>query len=322
VTITVIVPLFNKRPFVERALRSVFGQTCGPHEIIVVDDGSTDGGAEIVQRFSDPRLRLIVQENRGPGGARNRGLSEASGTHVAFLDADDAWTPSYLENAVAQLGVYPEAAAATCGYRLFPGGRSTSELWQRREITNGITRVDSSWTARRCIYLLAFMSPCTTVATADVVRHYSGFFDRDRCVYGEDAFLWLKLLLNHPVVTCLAPLVDVHSEASELNVAHRRVRPIEPLLTSPIELFAVCPERLKKLLKDILVERALKTATVLGYWGKWRDGRALLHRFPSRGGNRIVRRVAAHVAASPLGAGVGIGHRFLQRWGMRMEARA
>ncbi len=94
---TVVIPLYNKAPYVERALKSVFAQTFTDFEVIVVDDGSTDGGGEIVKQFNDPRLRLITQTNQGVAAARNRGIREAKADYIAFLDADDEWLPNHLE---------------------------------------------------------------------------------------------------------------------------------------------------------------------------------------------------------------------------------
>ena len=88
-TVSVIIPLYNKGKYISRALESVFNQTYTDYEVIVVDDGSTDDGCEVVRRFSDKRLRLIQQTNKGPGAARNTGLRESCGKLLAFLDADD-----------------------------------------------------------------------------------------------------------------------------------------------------------------------------------------------------------------------------------------
>jgi glycosyltransferase involved in cell wall biosynthesis len=89
--VSVIVPLFNKAKYIERALRSITAQALSDFEVIVVDDGSTDGGARIAESHPDPRFRLIRQPNAGPGAARNHGAAEARAPYLAFLDADDAW---------------------------------------------------------------------------------------------------------------------------------------------------------------------------------------------------------------------------------------
>ena len=87
-TVSVIMPMYNARPYVGAALDSILGQTRPPDEIIVVDDGSTDGGPDVVAAYGS-QVRLLRQEHRGPAPALNLGLRAASGTMVAFLDADD-----------------------------------------------------------------------------------------------------------------------------------------------------------------------------------------------------------------------------------------
>jgi len=100
-TVSVIVPTYNARKYIAEALRSVLGQSLPPVEILVVDDGSTDGTESVIQAFSDSRIRYLRQENRGVSSARNFGMREASGDLIAFLDADDRWRPEMLETQVA-----------------------------------------------------------------------------------------------------------------------------------------------------------------------------------------------------------------------------
>jgi glycosyltransferase involved in cell wall biosynthesis len=84
VDISVVIPLYNKAPYIERTLRSVVAQTFPPDEIIVVDDGSDDGGGDIAEALGDERIRVVYQHNAGPSAARNRGIEEASSKWIAL----------------------------------------------------------------------------------------------------------------------------------------------------------------------------------------------------------------------------------------------
>ena len=95
--VSVIMPLYNKRPYVGRSILSIMNQTYPNWELIVVDDGSTDGSAQIVNH-DNRRIKLFRQPNRGPGAARNKAVEMASGDYLAFIDADDCYYPFKLEH--------------------------------------------------------------------------------------------------------------------------------------------------------------------------------------------------------------------------------
>lgn len=103
--VSVIIPVYNVRPYLEEALDSVLAQSYQNLEALVIDDGSTDGSGEICDRYAerDGRFRVIHQENRGLGAARNAGLDRMSGEMVAFLDPDDAYDPSFVEEMVTAM---------------------------------------------------------------------------------------------------------------------------------------------------------------------------------------------------------------------------
>ena len=101
--VSVVTPAFNAERFLEETIRSVQSQTFGDWELIVVDDGSTDATRDIVTRLAgaDPRIRLVAGRGRGgPAAARNRGIEEARGRYLAFLDGDDLWLPHKLEHQI------------------------------------------------------------------------------------------------------------------------------------------------------------------------------------------------------------------------------
>jgi glycosyltransferase involved in cell wall biosynthesis len=110
---SVVVPVYNNQAWVGEAIASVLGQTYGELELIVIDDGSTDDTVAAVREYaSDPRLRLIEQENSGPSAARNAGIAAADSEFVAFLDSDDLWMPEYLAKVDAALAECPDAGFA------------------------------------------------------------------------------------------------------------------------------------------------------------------------------------------------------------------
>lgn len=128
---SVVIPLYNKGPHIARALTSIQKQTCQDFEAIVVDDGSTDNGPEVVKSYGDPRIRLIRQENQGVSASRNRGVKEAMTDLVVFLDADDEWTPSHLETILRLRKNFPEAGMYINAYKwCMPDGRMKSARYK------------------------------------------------------------------------------------------------------------------------------------------------------------------------------------------------
>lgn len=113
-----VIPVHNKGELLADALASVAAQSWKDYELIVVDDASTDGGLDVLQRFPQLLVRLVRRPQAGPGGyaARNLGIREARGVWVAFLDADDLWMPDHLATAAALLESYPEAALLCTGF--------------------------------------------------------------------------------------------------------------------------------------------------------------------------------------------------------------
>lgn len=122
---SVIIPLYNKADTIERALKSVRAQTCRDFEVVVVDDGSTDNSAEIVERFEGiDHLRLIRQENAGVSAARNRGVEVAEGEYAAFLDADDYWDKDYLKTVAEVITKMNRPVIAGTGFYWVQEGRT------------------------------------------------------------------------------------------------------------------------------------------------------------------------------------------------------
>jgi len=111
--VSVVIPVYNGERFLADAIQSVLDQSYQDYEVIVVDDGSTDGSAEVAQRFGEA-VRYVHQANSGVCKARNTGIAVAQGTYIAFLDQDDLWLPDKLATQVAYLDSHPEVGAVYC----------------------------------------------------------------------------------------------------------------------------------------------------------------------------------------------------------------
>src|SRR5579885_3306070 len=202
--VSVVIPLYNKAPYIARAIASVQRQTVRDVELIVVDDGSTDGSSSVVESIEDSRKALIRQLNAGPGAARNRGLRDARAPFVAFLDADDAWAPSFLEEALRALqGASAEVSGITFGCDFIPNreGDVRRRRWARWGLSHGVHALKPTAPDTVVLALLEYFWPSATLLRTSAVRGAGGFYDQDGCRYAEDTHLFLKLLLNSKYIT-------------------------------------------------------------------------------------------------------------------------
>mgnify|MGYP003578415060 CR=1 FL=1 len=106
---SVIIPLYNKEKYIQNTLNCVFNQSFTNFEVIIVNDGSTDRSLEILEEFSDHRLKIIHQQNQGVSVARNTGMENSRGDYICFLDADDTWKPNHLQAFHDTITKFPEA---------------------------------------------------------------------------------------------------------------------------------------------------------------------------------------------------------------------
>ncbi len=284
--VSVVVPLYNKSATIGTALGSVLGQSYRDLELIVVDDGSTDGGASVPAAAADPRVRIISQANAGPGAARNRGLRESRGEYVAFLDADDEWQPDFLETAVGALDGDPESAAWVSGLASGPERRSDPSRNRRLRGTAGAWRL-SQGTAPKTIKLCVdFCHSSCIVARRAVVERYGGYYDAARATYGEDSYLWLLFVMNHRLQVDPEARVWFHTEHSALGAALLGRHPVRPALTASGPLLERCDPAYLAELDDLLayyrlveteklaMQGVLSKAGLAGWRGRfpWRRG--------------------------------------------------
>ena len=193
-SISVIIPTYNRAHTLPRALESVLKQNYPIHEIIVVDDGSNDNTAEIIQAHF-PTVRSIRQENRGVSVARNKGIQTATGEWIALLDSDDCWSPSKLFSQVEALNA--QALAVIC---------HTNEIW----IQNGKRRNPMKKHEKKGGQLfyhclpLCIISPSSVLIKKEVFEEI-GYFD-ETLPACEDYDLWLRVCARYRVLYIDRPL--------------------------------------------------------------------------------------------------------------------
>ncbi|MBB3189406.1 glycosyltransferase family 2 protein [Halomonas cerina] len=132
--ISVVIPVYNKVQYIDRAVTSVLAQSYPNFELLLIDDASTDGSPEKIRRYTDGRIRVLSRTEPGPGGyaARNLGIREARGTWVAFLDADDSWMPDHLEHAVKLIERHPGIPVVSSARLSSTAGKETLDPFARR----------------------------------------------------------------------------------------------------------------------------------------------------------------------------------------------
>lgn len=185
----VVMPLYNKREFVGRTIASVICQSFTDWRLIVVDDGSSDGGADVVRHFDDPRISLIQQSNNGVGPARNAGIAASKAGWIAFLDADDLWNADHLAELDLLRRQFPESGLLGCAFGRFSGALEP--------------KLQSSAGNRR---LARYFAECARgqellVTSSAAVRR--GAVDRvgpfEDLPGNEDVELWARLAIHWPV---------------------------------------------------------------------------------------------------------------------------
>lgn len=203
---SVVIPLYNRRALIGRALDSVLAQTRSDFELIVVDDGSTDGGADVVRERAGGRARVVVQPNGGDCAARNRGVAEARGRWVAFLDSDDEWRPRFLEKALGAAESLPSASAVFTDLLSVADGAP----WLAPSFTE--PRLLDDYFAFAVAHRGRGMTSSSTVARKDALLGAGGF--PPGIHRSGDLDTWLRLALTGAAACVPEVLAVYHNEVA------------------------------------------------------------------------------------------------------------
>lgn len=202
--ISCVVPVFNGECFLDETLQSILAQTYRPIELIVADDGSTDGTLAILSGYGD-RIRVVTQETAGPAAARNLGLRAARGEFVAFLDADDLWSPEKLARQMECFVARPELQACVTHVQMMwsEGMREEAEQYQGHPRTGSVPGyATTTLLARRSVF--------------DLVG------ELDPTLWFSDAVDWFLRARELGVVLEVVPEVLVFHRMHENNHTRRR----------------------------------------------------------------------------------------------------
>lgn len=218
--ISVVIPLHNKEKQIENTLQSVFAQTFIDYEIIIVNDGSTDGSTDVVESINDPRIRLINQKNSGVSAARNRGIKEAKGEFIAFLDADDAWKPEYLETQLKLTKLYPECDVFTVNYEFCDtNGNKTSTIIKNLPFEGEHGILSNYFKVASTSHPPLWTSAVMVRKTA--IESIGGFPLGIKS--GEDLLTWARLACSYKIAYSKRPLAVFNVEGYDTKEKPKRI---------------------------------------------------------------------------------------------------
>ena len=211
--ISVIIPLYNKEPIIERSLQSVLSQDYDDFEVVVVNDGSTDRSADIVRSINDPRIRLIEQENGGPSKARNTGTKNARGEWILFLDADDELLPGAL-NYFSQRTTTVSDADMFLGEVIIE--KSSKDILTKKYREGFVGNI-----FRSHVYGLLYQCSGSTLYRKSICE--ANLFD-ERIRRYEDLERLFKLYRKHTLYLCPYPVAKINVSFASASNARKDIK--------------------------------------------------------------------------------------------------
>lgn len=221
--VSVVIPVYNARDVIGETIETVLAQTWTDREIVVVDDGSSDGSGDIVRSFGE-RVRYVRQENGGVARARNRGIAESTGEYVALLDHDDLWHPTKLDRQVAVLDGRPEVGmVVTDVAHLDREGKPMGVIGAGYNPSEAFAR----------LFVRGFVpTPSAAMIRRSVLETVGGFDERFHSAGLDDHELWTRIAARYEIANIAEPLTyhrNREIKPADVALAHRPLL-IETLL--------------------------------------------------------------------------------------------
>lgn len=267
---SVVIPLYNKEATIIQTLNTVLNQRFKQYEIIVIDDGSTDNGVELIKCLVDSRIKIFQKENGGVAEARNYGILKASFSWVVFLDADDYWMPEFLEEVYRLINKFPGHRVYATGYIINQYGKSAPlpVFYQIPENWEGVVH-NYFEIVGKSASLITSSSVCIHKTIFDEV----GYFPLGEKL-GEDQEMWIRIAFGNNIVFCNKPLMAYNIGQTS---AVKNILPDENLV------HVICLRRILESNENIHIRRYLEKElfyiarlNILGGWPK--RGRSIIVR--------------------------------------------
>lgn len=257
--VTIVMPCYNGKTFLPRSIGSVQAQNYADWELILVDDGSTDGSADWAEQLDDPRIRVLRQRNAGVSAARNAGIEKAAGRFIAFLDTDDEWAPTFLDRMMEALRTHPHAVLAYCGWR-------KTGLEGRRN--DPFIPPDYENPEKHATLFIGCRWPIhAALSLTESVRKAGGFTAYLR--NAEDYALWLEIATENQIVRVAEVLAVYHFHSDAQASANRR-RSAEDLLHAQELHIKRHPDFARRMGRRRLREMMLGNVLRVAYEAYWR----------------------------------------------------
>lgn len=215
--ISVLIPLYNKSQSIATTISSVLSQTYTEFEVIVVDDGSTDGSGDVVLTIDDDRIKYFKKENGGVSSARNYGIEKAQNELIALLDGDDLWEPTFLEEMLSLIEFTPDAALWGAGYAFQYMDNGDYDIPDLTLSQNFVGYIEDYWSIAKDNILFTSSSVIINKNVIDAIGKYD-----EQLIRGEDVDLWFRIALHYPVAFLNKPLAIYRLQAenrSDVGVA-------------------------------------------------------------------------------------------------------
>ena len=213
---SVVIPLYNKAPYVAKAIESVLAQTFADYELVIVDDGSNDSSADIAIQAIEGRVncKVLQQENAGVSVARNNGVAASNGDYLCFLDADDWWESAFLEEMDKLIGEFPDAGIYGSNYTIVNETRHKTRV-AKIGVDEGFERgyINYFQTYSKTMYMPLWTG---AVCIPRKVFEAMGGFPLG-VKLGEDFLLWVHIALKHKVALLNKPLSYYNQDVDAAN---------------------------------------------------------------------------------------------------------